>query len=237
MSPPPPMPGPPAAPIPPRRTSPLVWILVAVLGLFVMGGIAVMGVAWYAVHKVKQAGIDPEMWRRNPGLATGKMLAAINPNLEVVNTDDNTGTITIRDRRTGKQSTITFDQAKAGRFTINTEDDNGRRASMEFGAAGKPPSWVPDYPGSHPAYSIRGSAEGGDEGGNFTFTTDDSPSRVMDFYQDKIKEAGMETKVTSTTGEGGMIVASRDSDDRTLTVVVARNSGSTTVNVTYSRKR
>ena len=221
-----------------RKTSPLVWVLVVILGLFVLFGIGIAGVGWFVVHKAHEAGIDPALWRRNPGLAVGKMLAATNPNLELVRTDDNAGTITLRDRRTGKETTLTFDQARRGKFSIRTEDDNGQRASVEFGGSGsRPPAWVPDYPVSHPTYSIKGSAESGEEGGNFTFTTDDPASKVMAYYLDKTRGLGMEAKVTTTTPDGGVLVATREDDQRSLTVVVGGSSGQTTVNVTYSRKR
>ena len=228
----------PLAPPAPRKTSPLVWVLVAVLGFFMLCGIGVVGFGWFVMHKVRQAGLDPDLWRRNPGLAAGKLLAATNPDLDVLRTDDNAGTITLRDRRTGKETTITFDQVRQGKFTIRAEDENGKTASLEFGGSGsKPPAWVPDYPGSRPAYSIKGSADSGEEGGNFTFTTDDPASKVMAFYQDKTREMGMEAKVATTTPDGGMLVAAREDDDRSLTIVVGGNSGQTTVNVTYARKR
>jgi hypothetical protein len=38
-----------------RKTSPIVWVLVIVLGLFVLGGIAVAGAVAYFAHKVHQA--------------------------------------------------------------------------------------------------------------------------------------------------------------------------------------
>ena len=221
----------------PRKTSPLVWVLVIVLGLFVLFGIGIFGAGWFVVHKLHQAGVDPELLRRNPGMAVGKMLAATNPDLDVVRTDDNAGTITVRDRRTGKETTITFDQARQGKITFSAEDENGKRATVEFGATGKPPAWVPEYPGSHPTYSIKGSADSGEEGGNFTYTTDDPAAKVMSFYQDKAKDLGMEAKVTTTTPDGGMLVLSREADERSLTVVVGSSAEHTTVNVTYARKR
>src|SRR5437667_8479257 len=55
-----------------RKTSPIVWVLVAVLGLFVLGGIAVLGAGYFVIHKARQAGLDPELMRRNPGLAVSK---------------------------------------------------------------------------------------------------------------------------------------------------------------------
>ena len=85
--------APPVAPPPPampgqRKTSPIVWILVIILGLFVVGAIGVVGVGMFVVHKVHQAGIDPELWQRNPGLAASKFIAATNPDVEVVHVDE-----------------------------------------------------------------------------------------------------------------------------------------------------
>jgi hypothetical protein len=229
---------PPAAP---RKTSPIVWVLVIVLGLFVIGGLAVAGFTYFVFHKVKQAGIDPELIRRNPGMAVGKMIAAANPDVEVVSTDDNAGTITIRDRKTGKVVTMTFDQAKNGRFKMSAQGDDGNTATMEIGGgAGKLPSWVPNYPGStaQGTFSVRGDdKDGAGEGGNVTFTTKDPAAKALAFYQDKAKEMGMKINLTSTTEQGGMIIASDDDSKRSLTVVVGGDSGETTVNVTYAQKK
>ena len=227
----------PAAGPAPRRTSPLVWVMVIVLGLFVLFGIGIFGAGLFVVHKMHQAGIDPDLMRRNPGMAVGKMIAAVNPDLDVLHTDDSAGTITVRDRRTGKVATITFDQARRGKITFSEQDDHGQTATVEFGATGKPPAWVPEYPGSHPTYAIKGRSDSGDEGGNYTYTTDDPADKVFAFYQDKAKDLGMEAKMTTTTPDGGILVASRDGDDRSLTVVVGKDSEHTTVNVTYGRKR
>jgi hypothetical protein len=228
-------------PVTPRKTSPLVWILVIILGLFVLGAVAVVGTGFFLVHKVRQAGLDPDLIRRNPGLAVGKMIAAANPDAEVVNTDDNAGTITIRDRKTGKVVTMTFDEAKTGRFKMSAQGDDGKTATLEFGAAaGKLPSWVPSYPGSttQGTFAVRGDAnDGSGEGGNFTFTTKDAASKAMSFYQDKAKELGMKVNLVSTAAEGGMIIATDEESKRSLTVVVAGSSGDTSVNVTYTQKK
>jgi hypothetical protein len=59
-----------AAPVVVKRgTSPIVWVLVIVLGLFVFGILAVVGTGFFVFHKARQAGLDPELLRRNPGLA------------------------------------------------------------------------------------------------------------------------------------------------------------------------
>jgi hypothetical protein len=245
MSPPPAYAQQPMAPLPvaPRKgTSPIVWVLVIVLGLFVLGGVAIIGTGFFVYHKAKQAGLDPDLMRRNPGLAVGKIIAAANPDAEVMSTDDNAGTITIRDRKTGKVVTMTFDQARNGQFKFSAKDEDGKTASMEFGAAAtnKLPSWVPNYPGStaQGTFAVRGdSNDGSGEGGNFTFTTRDGGSKVMSFYTDKAKEMGMKVNLTTTTDQGGMIVATDEDAKKSLTVIVGSSGSETTVNVTYGVKR
>src|SRR5579859_1703866 len=51
------MPPPPVA----RRTSPLVWILIVVLGLFVLGFLGVVGTGFFFAHKLHQAGLDTDL--------------------------------------------------------------------------------------------------------------------------------------------------------------------------------
>ena len=248
---PPPAPGPagsapmppPAAQTPPpipgaRRTSPLVWVLVIVLGLFVLGGLTIAGIGFFVVHKAREAGLSPEMMRRNPAAATARMLAAVNPDVQIVSQNDGEGTVTVRDRRTGKTMTWNLDQAKRGRFSITAEDDNGKRGTVEFGAGStdKLPSWVPAYPGSNAqgTFSVTGNGDEG-SGGNFAFTTSDSADKVLAFYQDKIKELGMKIQVNTTTPGGGMLTAADENDRRTLNIIVG-GGNETTVNVTYADK-
>lgn len=220
-----------------RKTSPIVWILVIVLGLFVLGGVAVVGTTFFIVHKARQAGIDPDLWRRNPGLAAGKMIAAFNPNLEVLRVNEGSGTITLRDKRTGKETTISFDDAQHGRFHISTEDDNGKQATVDFGgSAANLPSWIPQYPGSNPQVAIAGSGADG-AGGSFTFTTSDPQSRVIEFYKDKFKSLGLESGYTETAiGEGAALTGTDDSTRRSLTVTIGASGGQTSVTVLYGQK-
>jgi len=230
------------APMPPRRkTSPLVWVLVIVLGLCFLGFASCAAFGLFVAHKVKEAGVDPELWRTNPGLAVGKILAATNPNVEVVRSDEGAGTVTIRDKRTGKETTMTFDQARNGKFSITADDDHGGTATMQFGGAAKNsdlPSWVPKYPGSEgtSTFAMKGSGADLAEGGSFAFTTPDASDKVMSFYKDKAQDLGLKEKLTTTTGDGSMFVATDDGEKRSLTVIVGSHAGSTSVSVTYGSK-
>ncbi|MGA2274167.1 MAG: zinc ribbon domain-containing protein [Bryobacteraceae bacterium] len=225
-------PPPPAMPVQ-RKTSPIVWILVIVLGLFVLGGVAVVGVGMFVVHKAHQIGLDPDMWRRNPGLAASKMITAFNPNMELVRVNEGDGTITMRDRRTGHEVTMSFNDVQHGRFHMNMRGDNG--ASVEIGGdTSKIPSWIPAYPGSKPEVAFTGSSDQG-EGGTFTFKTPDSPQDVMKFYQDKINGMGMKTNLVANTSDGGTIAASGENGS-SLNVTAGASGGQTSVTVIYGRK-
>ena len=124
-----------------------------------------------------------------------------------------------------------------GGFSIKARGDDGKDASVQFGGSiGKLPSWVPAYPGANAkgTFSVK---SGNGEGGNFTYTTPDDPERVKAFYADKCKELGMKVNLESTTSDGAMFVAADENGDkRSLTVVIGKSSGETTVNVTYGTK-
>ncbi len=227
----------------PRKTSPIVWILVALAGVFVLGVIGVVGAGFFVVHKAKQAGLDPDLMTRNPGMAMAKLVTTFNPDAEVLKTDEGAGTITVRDKKTGKVVTMTFDDIKkGGKFRFSAQDDDGKTATMEIGGSdAQLPSWVPSYPGAtaKPQLTIKGNSNNeGEEAGSVTFTTSDAPSKVMDFYQTKVKDAGMKVNMTTTSGDGGMLVASDAENHRGLTIIIS-SSGSegTGVNVSYTNKK
>ena len=101
-----------------RKTSPLIWFLAAALALFLLGAIAAVGSGIVLVHKAKQAGIDARLMHNNPGLATAKLLAATNPDIEIISTDEAKGLVTIRQKSTGKVITVDLDKVKQGKVTL-----------------------------------------------------------------------------------------------------------------------
>jgi len=247
-----------AAPVIPRKTSPLVWIVVAVLGLFVLVGIAVVGGGLFLVHKAKQAGFDTELMRNNPGLATAKLLAATNPDLEVVSTDDQRGIITIRQKSTGKIMTMNFDDMKRGKFTFKEDGKdavtleahgNGDTGNMQmksgseslnFGAnQATLPAWIPAYPNSKPVSTFSMNGRDGTSA-SFQFQTQDAPKDVVAFYETGLKQAGFSINASSTSengaSSGGLVSADDAANKRNVVVAVGTGNKGTTVSVTYSKK-
>ena len=101
------------------------------------------------------------------------------------------------------------------------------------------PSWIPQYPGSHPetVFSATGdSDDGAGEAGNFIFQTDDDVSKVLSFYEDKAKELGM-TLHTAASARPERVAAIRRQRPVPESDCDPEARGETTVNVTYGRKR
>jgi hypothetical protein len=224
-------PVPPAAPLavaPAKRgISPLVWILIAVAGIFVLCVVGLIGAGLYVA--------------RNPGLAMAKLITAANPDVEVLSTDLGSQTLRVRDRRTGKEVTLSFDDVKKGRLKFSATGENGEVANVEIGGGeGRLPAWVPTYPGARAQGNMTAKGENSDgigEGGVVTFTTPDAPAKVTDFYAEKCKDMGMTVNLSELSGTGGMILGADEGKQRTVHVLVAGGSGDTTITVTYGRKR
>jgi hypothetical protein len=209
-----------------RKTSPIVWILLAVDGIFVLCIVGLIAAGLYVA--------------KNAGAVMAKLITAGNPDAEVLSTDLGSQTVRIRDRRTGKEVTLSFDDVKKGRLKFSATGDNGEVANLEIGEEGKLPLWVPSYPGAKAQGNVTAkgeSAEGMGEGGMVTFTTPDPPSKVTEFYDAKCKEMGMSVNLSQLSDTGGMIIGADEGKQRTLHVMVAGGSGDTTITVTYGRKR
>jgi hypothetical protein len=121
--------SPPAPPAKGGAGKVILWILgifaafvVLIIVLVVAGGLFVM-------HKAKQAGLDPDLMKKNPVLAVAKLTVAGNPDLEMVSSDDSSGTIVVHDKKTGKNSTMRVDPDK--RIMVVT-DDQGKTVTMKL---------------------------------------------------------------------------------------------------------
>lgn len=196
----------------------------------------------------------------NPDAAAVKALELamrMNPEVEVVSSDPQAGTLTLREKRTGKVVTFSADDLQSGKFSFESEGekveidaDQGeggepgglRIASgdktMVFGADAEAiPAWVPRYPGAR-ADSFS-TLEATDElSGTFTIHTADAAADVLAFYERELKAAGFEVEKTtlqSASAEGGNLTAK--AGDRSLNIALASQEGETQGLVAYAEKR
>jgi hypothetical protein len=232
-----------------KKISPIVWIVVGIVGFCMLIGILVAAAGLYVAHKVTQ----------NPALAMAKLMAAGNPNVEVLSSDSGRNTVTFRDKHTGETVTMNFDDIKKGKILFKgngkeasiqahgegengTLEINSAQGSLKIGAgsAAKIPDWVPAYPGVTPeaTFSLQG-ADG--DSGSFHFTSKDSPKEVLSFYQRGLKDAGFTIGANfagdTATSSGGMLSAENESSKRTVMVTVGTEKGSSEVNLVFGTKK
>ncbi|PYT16786.1 MAG: hypothetical protein DMG59_09485 [Acidobacteria bacterium] len=238
-----------------KKTSPLVWILggVAVFFCVVLMTCGVFG--YLAMRAVKNAGFDPDLMQRNPGLAMAKMAGALHPDLKVVSTDDRNGIITMTEKSTGKIVKLKFDPDKKTMVVIGddgkevkisaTGDEKSgslpvqsEEGAVRFGAAAgnASPAWVPVYPGSAAEGTYAAQTPGGNQS-TFTFKTKDAPAKVMSYYQDQLKSAGFTINLISGGDEGGMVQAENASKTRSVILTVGSSSEGTQGSVMAAEKK
>ena len=241
-------------PAPPKSSGVkvILWIVGVFVALIIFVIVAMAGLGFFFLHKAKQAGLDPELIRKNPGLAAAKMVVMHNPELQVVSSNDATGTMVVRDKKNGKSTTLKFDAAKKTMVVI---DDQGKQASItadtnsgtlvmkgedgtvKIGAnANSAPAWVPVYPGASPQNTMSVD-EKGKQSGTYVFASKDSSEKILSFYSEQLTSAGLKLTTTTTGNDGGVISASQDGDARTVLVAVSSDSEGTHVSVTYSQKQ
>lgn len=247
-NPPPPFPPSSQAPLPPgKKSNALVWILGGVL-VVVLGFTAMCGIGGFLLlHKAKQAGFDSSLMSKNPGYAAAKMVATMNKDVDVISTDDSTGTIQVRDKKTGQTTTLRFDAAtkrmvvtdgEGKQSTVSITGDGDKAAlniqsadgTARFGASGdnQMPAWVPVYPGSTPKGTFSAQSNGASQSA-FGFKTNDAPAKVIDYYQNQLKSAGFTISGTFSSPTGGLVSA--ENGKRTLTVTVGASGNETSASL------
>ena len=235
-----------------KKTSVWVWVLGG-CGVLVVVVVLAFAVAGYVGMKmIKSAGFDSELMQKNPGLAMAKMVTAMNKDYETVKTNDKEGTITVREKSTGKVITLKFDpEAKKmvvigddGKQSTVSVNDSGLSAqgadgsTLKLGAdaGNNAPSWVPQYPGSTPKGAFSSSSAEGSQN-TFTFKSSDPVAKILAFYTDQMKSAGFTISLTSTTETGGLIQAQDETKKRTLMVTVSNGTDGNDTSVTSIEKK
>jgi hypothetical protein len=244
-----PPPAPPTAPPPPppRKSGALKWILLG-CGLFL---VLILGAMGYCTIVAKRKFGE---FKDNPAMATAKMVVAANPELELVSEDKEAGTLTIRNKTTGEVVTVGLDDIKEGKIDFKTAEgetsmevgEEGIKISgaegqttFQTGAVENVPDWIPAYPNgtTQPGYSAT-TAEGRQAA--FTVTTSDPVDRVLSFYEEKLRAAGLTVeKAEMTAGDQRSgTVSGRSADDaRQVSVMVSTSDEGTQALVSFTEKQ
>lgn len=263
---PPPIPG--TAPAK-KGMSPWAWVAIGCGGLVVVGMLAFFALGAFVFKKGKdlvEEATGSESFQEvvqkledNPAKTMAELAVRTNPELDLVSTDDEAGTITFRNTKTGEEATLNFEDIAEGRFSMTTDEGDfsisadqtgeggitfkGPEGETRIGASADTsdaPDWVPLYPGGTDTQSSFHSTSGEGMMGALTSKTTDDPQTVVDHYKKVFEDSGYEigSQSMTTTGDGafGGISGERKDEGRTVNVVVMSQGSETTVTINYNLK-
>lgn len=238
-----------------KGLSPLAWIGIG-CGAIILVAFLVMSVAiWFGARKVKDfaGGFEDD-----PARAAAEMIVKMNPELELIESDSEDGTITIRVKESGEVATFDYSEIQDGKlrlessegkisfdataaeegavFTVETDEGTTRYGTL--GESGRLPDWLPEYPGSEDVQMAFSEEKSDSLGGTFSYQTADSAETVFAFYRDRLESAGLKVQETTTTQDGeiqaGSLTANDDAGQRQATVTIAPDGETTRVGVFFS---
>ncbi|MEM8961194.1 MAG: hypothetical protein AAGD38_06940 [Acidobacteriota bacterium] len=103
----------------PKRSGlpPLAWVAIGCGALVVIGGIVLLLGGMFVAKKVGDVAQDME---NNPAAAAAELIVKLNPELELIESDRDAGTMTIRNKQTGETLTADYSQIEQGNFSFDT---------------------------------------------------------------------------------------------------------------------
>jgi hypothetical protein len=238
-------------PAPPKKGLPVIaWIGIGCLALVVIGGIAVVGLGMFAAKKAKDFAHEMEA---NPAKTTAEMIVRMNPELELVASDESAGTITIRQKKTGKVATFKYADLEKGRFTFEGEDgrveintgadgegvtvktDEGVARFGGSASAGNVPAWVPVHPEATQVDGSFATKTAGQETGAVSFTVPGGVDGVIAHYRTWMENNGFKVATSAMTEGTGLLVGQNQAQGRNLNVTCAPgDDGGTRVAIQYT---
>jgi len=251
-----PPPAPPLTPTPPQKKglSPLAWVGIGCLVLLLLAALTTATCSYFVGKKVKEVASDFE---DNPIRASAEMMVRLNPELDLVEVDDDEGTMTIRNKRTDEVVTLDFGDIAEGRwgwttdegqvtFDVNQEEgdgivtvttDEGETTYGSDSSTREPPEWVPRYPGATRGDLTFTSESESQIAGMWSMETADEIDRVSGFYQSRLKDDGFAVEVQTVSGPQGslaIITAKDDSRNRSVNVTISSDGEKTTAALQYT---
>jgi hypothetical protein len=177
---------------------------------------------------------------------TGKVSTMrVDPEKKImVITDDQGKTVIMKLDPARNTLVMTDDQGKTATISANTQagslEIKSADGNVKFGgSADKAPDWVPVYPGSNPQSTFSASDAKG-ESGSYAFVTSDPVDKVLSYYGNALKSAGLTVSNTTSNSNGkisGMVSGQSDGDKRSVIVTASGENDGTHVGVVFGNKK
>jgi len=231
--------------------------VVAVVGIIIIAVVVISGGVFLS-KKAKEAGIDTDLLKKNPALAAAKVAIAANPELELVNVDEDSRKITIRNKKTGEKLKVDFEDIEKGRISFETEegemtikadeagasaeikDEEGETESVEFGISSdrsKLPDWIPLFKGDLNISFTASDQE--TSAGNFSIETNAKPEDIQDFYVSRLEKQGLSVEISTSEFGGSQLtnLTFTDDDKRHVSINIQEQDNKSLITVHYQIKK
>jgi hypothetical protein len=241
------------------------WVLIGCGGLVVAGFILFAALGFFVFKKgtelAKEAtGVESfeelgKALEDNPVKTAAEMAIRLNPELEIVESDGEAGTLTFRNKKTGEVATFGYKEIAEGKFSLSTDEGEysvsasedeggvvlrGPEGETRFGASASlddVPGWVPGYPGASEVVSGYSSRTAEGSTGMVSSVTGDSAQEVLDHFEAWFEEQGWKVSSRSLTSSGdgsfGAIAGELEGEGRTLNIGVVETADETRITVNY----
>ena len=173
-------------------------------------------------------------FNENPERKVAEFIINASSEYEVVSHDDVAKTMTIKEKKTGKETTMSYKDISEGKFAMTDSEGN----SLELGTV-KPeelPAWLPILTGATINSGFQ-TKENGKISGMVVFGTTQTPQEVSDFFKTKT-ESWSSSSSSSSINIGGVqqYVFERSSDTQEINVMAQKTEAGTQATVTYKEK-
>lgn len=243
----------PAPPPPPGKRGglpALAWVGIGCGALLLVVFLVFGAGAWWLGNKAKDVASDFE---QNPGVVLAENIVRLNPELDLVESDREAGTLTVRNKKTGEILTVDFQDIRDGKIRFNqngeeteigfeeSEDGGGSltvtgpEGTTRYGAGADTddlPDWLPVYPGTDPEGTYSASNAQGRQGA-YSFVTSDDPDDVVAWYAAELADYGEPEASSFSAGASRVENRQWQTDDRTVTLIVTRDENETRGVVNY----
>lgn len=244
-------------PLPPpaKKGKVWVWVLGGCLGLMIMGAVVTAIVGYIAVQKAKEVAGDFE---NKPVFTAAKALVMLNPEIELVEADEASERITIREKATGKTVTVSLEDLQQGRISFTNEQgeeytlqaqgegaggsvqvqgpDGQSVFSAQSGGGIEFPDWVPV-----PAGEIANSAKTTTNEATIwvaTIRVNGTVQAFADKLEQDLASRGLKSnaKNITTSSDGAALMFSATSPDnkRSVTAMGGTKTGTDTLEIVFS---
>lgn len=234
-----------------KGLSPIAWVAIGCSSVLLVGVLTALVVGGFVLNKVRQ--LSTEMTAA-PVVTTAKLIAAANPEIELVEADESRRIVIFRNTRTDEEFTFDFEDIENGAvyfssgdeslsielepgrnddgtLTITTQD--GRTLIGGGATADDIPEWVPVYPEAQPQKTISSDYYAG-HWGAYTFTVEEDLQEVLDFYITEVEKLGLEITSQTTTKESAMMTAQTPDEAMLITLTASGDNGEAQVLIQYN---